>query len=149
MTLRTLVGICIVCFLGGPNLSKSAFAQSQALKIGETAFVDCRSLKSVELLSSPSQKVGSVLLKNLRCGERVTILSMSDSWARIRTDSNEEGFAVVYFLSREIAYSNFSTAKTPANVSALALARADAKPKPPVLSFGTGFLVHPDGLLVT
>jgi S1-C subfamily serine protease len=47
------------------------------------------------------------------------VLSESNSWARNRTDSQEEGFA------------------------------GGAKPKPPMVFSGTGFLVHPDGLLIT
>src|SRR5262249_25566933 len=79
----------------------------------------------------------------------VTLLSISNGWARIRTGSNEEGFAVVYFLSAKIANFNFSTAKAPTNVSPPVPPRADAKPKSPMFSSGTGFLVHPDGLLLT
>jgi hypothetical protein len=86
-------------------------------------------------------------------GQKIVI-----GWARLSRSQRMEpidesrtrarGFAVVYFLSKKIAYSNFGTAKTPANASAPAPARADAKPKQPMLSSGTGFLVHPDGLLI-
>src|SRR5262249_27067288 len=114
---------------------------------GETVVVDCGRQISVELLSSPRGTAGSVLLRNLRCGERVTVLSESNSWARISTENHEEGFAVLYFLSKD--YSNSDTGKTAVSVVPAPATSADAKPKPPVLSGGTGFLVHPDGLLIT
>jgi S1-C subfamily serine protease len=40
-------------------------------------------------------------------------------------------------------------AKVPTQIESPAPALADDKPKTPVLSSGTGFLVHPDGLLIT
>jgi hypothetical protein len=60
----------------------------------EQGYADCGSeLKRIPVISSPRG------IKALKCGERVSILSLHDNWMRIRTKDNQEGYVAGRFIS--------------------------------------------------
>jgi PEGA domain len=72
--------------------SPTAQAEASAVEVG---YANCgESLKEVPVSSS---KMG---LKSLRCGEKVTILSRSGAWIRIRNKDNAEGFVAERFIGQ-------------------------------------------------